>query len=74
MGDLARRTQQIRTNAKRKRIEVENKYVKVNDCKKRINDLTLTLEEIESQKLNVEDRTKRLEKMIEVYFCYILLL
>lgn len=25
-----------------------------------------TLEEIESQKLNVEERTKRLEKMIEV--------
>lgn len=72
MGDLARRTQQIRANAKRKRIEIENKYIKVDDCKKRINDLTLTLEEIESQKLNVEERTKRLEKMIEVYFHYIL--
>lgn len=68
MGDLSRRTQQIRANVKRKRIEIENKHVKVDDCKKRINDLTLTLEEIESQKLNVEERTKRLEKMIEVYF------
>lgn len=71
---MARRIQQIRANAKRKRIEIENKHIKVDDCKKRINDLTLTLEEIESQKLNVEERTKRLEKMIEVYFYYILLL
>ncbi|XP_071630319.1 coiled-coil domain-containing protein 39 isoform X2 [Temnothorax longispinosus] len=65
VGDLARRTQQIRANAKRKRIEIENKHIKVDNCKKRISDLTLTLEEIESQKLNVEERTKRLEKMIE---------
>lgn len=80
MGDLARRVQQIRANAKRKRIDIENKHIKVDDCKKRINDLMSTLEEIESQKLNVEERTKRLEKMIEVHFyyysvfCYILLL
>ncbi|XP_011872737.1 PREDICTED: coiled-coil domain-containing protein 39 isoform X3 [Vollenhovia emeryi] len=63
--NLARRTQQMRANTKRKRIEMENKRIKVDNCKKRINDLTLTLEEIESQKLNVEERTKRLEKMIE---------
>lgn len=68
---MARRTQQIRANAKRKRIEIENKHIKVDDCKKRINDLMSTLEEIENQKLNVEERTKRLEKMIEVYFYYI---
>lgn len=71
MGDLARRVQQIRANAKRKRIDIENKHIKVDDCKKRINDLMSTLEEIESQKLNVEERTKRLEKMIEVHFYYI---
>lgn len=71
VGDLARRTQQIRSNSKRKRIEIENKYVKMENCKKRINDLTSTLEELESQKLNVEERTKRLENMIEVYFGYV---
>ncbi|XP_011163700.2 coiled-coil domain-containing protein 39 [Solenopsis invicta] len=65
VGELARRIQQIRANTKRKRIEIENKRIKVDDCKKRINDLTSTLEEIENQKLNVEERTKRLEKMIE---------
>lgn len=70
MGDLARRVQQIRANAKHKRIDIENKHIKVDDCKKRNNDLMSTLEEIESQKLNVEERTKRLEKMIEVYFYY----
>ncbi|KAL0099265.1 hypothetical protein PUN28_020085 [Cardiocondyla obscurior] len=65
MRNLARRTQQIRANTKLKKIEIENKHIKVDDCKKRINDLSLTLEEIQSQKLNVEERTKRLEKMIE---------
>lgn len=71
MGNLARRAQQVRVNAKHKRNEIENKHIKVDICKKRMNDLTSTLEEIESQKLNVEERTKRLEKMIEVYFYYI---
>ncbi|KAL0128622.1 hypothetical protein PUN28_003775 [Cardiocondyla obscurior] len=71
MRNLARRTQQIRANTKLKKIEIENKHIKVDDCKKRINDLSLTLEEIQSQKLNVEERTKRLEKMIEVYLYYI---
>ncbi|KMQ93007.1 coiled-coil domain-containing protein 39-like protein [Lasius niger] len=65
VGDLARRIQQVRANAKRKKIEIENKCIKVDNCKKRIDDLMSTLEEIESQKLNVEERTKRLEKMIE---------
>ncbi|XP_020285040.1 coiled-coil domain-containing protein 39 isoform X2 [Pseudomyrmex gracilis] len=63
--DLARRIQQVRINAKGKKSEIENKYNKINNYRKRIDDLTLTLEEIESQKLNVEERTKRLEKMVE---------
>ncbi|XP_070157828.1 coiled-coil domain-containing protein 39-like isoform X1 [Polyergus mexicanus] len=65
VGDLGRRIQQVRANAKHKKIEIENKYIKVDNCKKRIDDLTSTLEEIENQKLNVEEKTKRLEKMIE---------
>ncbi|XP_050454617.1 coiled-coil domain-containing protein 39 isoform X2 [Cataglyphis hispanica] len=65
LGDLGRRIQQVRANVKRKKIEIENKSIKVDNCKKRIDDLISTLEEIESQKLNVEERTKRLEKMIE---------
>lgn len=69
MGDLGRRIQQIRANAKRKKIEVENKCIKVDNCKKRIGDLMSTLEELGTQKLNVEERTKRLEKMIEVCTC-----
>ena len=70
MADLARRVQQIRANAKRKKIGIENKQIKVDDCKRQINDLMLTLEEVENQKLNVEEKTKHLEKMIEVYFYY----
>ncbi|XP_011637174.1 coiled-coil domain-containing protein 39 [Pogonomyrmex barbatus] len=65
VGDLARRIQQIRANTKNKKIEIENKRIKMDNCKKRINELMLTLEEIESHKLNVAERTKRLEKMIE---------
>lgn len=65
MADLARRVQQIRANAKRKKIGIENKQIKVDDCKKQINHLMLTLEEVENQKLNVEEKTKHLEKMIE---------
>lgn len=68
MGDLSRRIEQTRSNAKRKRLEIDNKRTKMDNCKKRIDDLMSTLEEIEGQKLNVEERTKRLEKMIEVYF------
>lgn len=66
VGDLSRRIEQTRANAKRKKLEINNKHTKVDNCKKRIDDLMSTLEEIEDQKLNVEERTKRLEKMIEV--------
>ncbi|KAG5319554.1 CCD39 protein, partial [Pseudoatta argentina] len=65
MADLARRVQQIRANAKRKKIGIENKQIKVDDCKRQINHLMLTLEEVENKKLNVEEKTKHLEKMIE---------
>ncbi|KAG5345816.1 CCD39 protein, partial [Acromyrmex charruanus] len=65
MADLTRRVQQIRANAKRKKIGIENKQIKVDDCKRQINHLMLTLEEVENQKLNVEEKTKHLEKMIE---------
>lgn len=72
VADLARRVQQIRANTKRKKIGIENKHIKVNDCKKQNNDLMSTLEEVENQKLNVEEKTNHLEKMIEVYFYYII--
>ncbi|XP_018318141.1 coiled-coil domain-containing protein 39 isoform X2 [Mycetomoellerius zeteki] len=65
VADLARRVQQIRANTKRKKIGIENKHIKVNDCKKQNNDLMSTLEEVENQKLNVEEKTNHLEKMIE---------
>lgn len=68
---MARRIQQVRVNAKAKKGEIENKYIKISNYKKRIDDLTLTLEEIEGQKLNVEERTKRLEKMVEVCTVYL---
>ncbi|KYM94482.1 Coiled-coil domain-containing protein 39 [Cyphomyrmex costatus] len=65
VADLARRVQQIRANTKCKKSEIENKHIKVDDCKKQINNLMSTLEEVENQKLNVEEKTKHLEKMIE---------
>ncbi|XP_025157961.1 coiled-coil domain-containing protein 39 isoform X2 [Harpegnathos saltator] len=65
VADLARRVQQVRTNVKRKKIEINDKHTKMDNYKKRMEDLTSTLQEIEDQKLNVEERTKRLEKMIE---------
>ncbi|KYN38536.1 Coiled-coil domain-containing protein 39 [Trachymyrmex septentrionalis] len=65
VADLARRVQQIRANAKRKKIGIENKQIKVDDCKRQINDLMLTLAEVENQKLNVKEKTRHLEKMIE---------
>lgn len=68
MRDLARRIEQVRSNMRCKKIEIDSKRMKMDNCKKRIDDLTSTLEEIESQKLNVGERTKRLEKMIEVHF------
>lgn len=68
MGDLARRIDQIRSNVKLKKNEIDSKHMKMDNCKKRIDDLTSTLEEIESQKLNIEERTKRLGNMIEVYY------
>lgn len=66
MADLARRVQQVRANTKLKKVKIDDKRAKMDNCEKRIEDLTSTLDEIESQKLNVEERTKRLEKMIEV--------
>lgn len=68
VGDLTHCMQQVRTNVKHKKIEIENKCMKMENCQKQIDDLTSTLGEIESRKLNVEEKTKRLEKMIEV--CY----
>ncbi|XP_046818112.1 coiled-coil domain-containing protein 39 [Vespa crabro] len=63
--NLNRRMQQIRADIKRKKNEIENKIIKMEDWKNRIKDLIMTLNEIDDQKLNVEDRTKQLEEMIE---------
>lgn len=63
--------QQIRADIKRKKNEIDNKTIKMEDWKNRIKDLIMTLKEIDDQKLNVEDRTKQLEEMIEVCNIYI---
>lgn len=63
--------QQIRADIKRKKNEIDNKTIKMEDWKNRIKDLIMTLKEIDDQKLNVEDRTKQLEEMIEVCNNYI---
>ncbi|XP_043491944.1 coiled-coil domain-containing protein 39-like [Polistes fuscatus] len=63
--NLGRRVQQIRTEIKRKKNDIENKITKIDDWKKRIEDSKMTLYEIDDKKLNVEDRTKQLEEMIE---------
>lgn len=63
--------QQIRADIKRKKNEIDNKTIKMEDWKNRIKDLIMTLKDIDDQKLNVEDRTKQLEEMIEVCNIYI---
>lgn len=68
---MNRRIQQIRADIKRKKNEIDNKTIKMEDWKNRIKDLIITLNDIDNQKLNVEDRTKQLEEMIEVCNIYI---
>ncbi|XP_043669099.1 coiled-coil domain-containing protein 39 isoform X1 [Vespula pensylvanica] len=63
--NLNRRIQQIRADIKRKKNEIDNKTIKMEEWKNRIKDLIITLNDIDNQKLNVEDRTKQLEEMIE---------
>ena len=66
LEEYGRQTQNIQARIKRQKVEMENKMIKIKNCQKQIDDLKLTLKEISSQKMNIEERTRQLEKMLEV--------
>lgn len=66
LDDLGRRTRQIRVDTKRKRTAIGMKRKKAEDTKKQIEEVRATLKDIGSQSLNVADRLKQLEEMIDV--------
>ncbi|XP_076676253.1 coiled-coil domain-containing protein 39-like [Andrena cerasifolii] len=63
--DSSQRVQQVRADIKRKRSEIQGKYVKVEKISKQVTDLADKLQNIDSQKLNIEEKAKELENMIE---------
>ncbi|XP_014212580.1 coiled-coil domain-containing protein 39-like [Copidosoma floridanum] len=65
LQEVTRRTVDTRANGKRKRAEVEESRVKLDECKRRVRDLKETLKNIDWQTMNVEERTRQLQDMLE---------
>ncbi|XP_076245954.1 coiled-coil domain-containing protein 39-like [Calliopsis andreniformis] len=63
--DLTQRLQQMRANTKRKKIEIQNKYAKIEKLERQVINLTAKLQDIDNQKLSMEEKAKELENMIE---------
>ncbi|KAJ8669687.1 hypothetical protein QAD02_000946 [Eretmocerus hayati] len=65
LQELARNIEDMRANLKRKRNQVQNKRIKLSDCKRSIVELKESLKNIEGQKMNVAEKTKQLQDMLE---------
>lgn len=58
---------QVQIDIKRKELETQNKYTKIEKLNKQIFDLTAKLQVIDDQKLNIEEKAKELKTMIQVF-------
>lgn len=67
MKDLTQRVEQVRTDVKHKKLQIQTKNTKIDKANEQITALTTKLEDIKSQKLNIEEKAKELEDMIEVF-------
>lgn len=67
MKDLTQRVEQVRTDVKHKKLQIQTKNTKIDKASEQITALTTKLEDIKSQKLNIEEKAKELEDMIEVF-------
>lgn len=70
MKDLTQRVEQVRTDVKHKKLQIQTKNTKIDKANEQITVLTTKLEDIKSQKLNIEEKSKELENMIEVFIIY----
>lgn len=70
MKDLTQRVEQVRTDVKHKKLQIQTKNTKIDKANEHITALTTKLEDIKSQKLNIEEKAKELEDMIEVFIIY----
>lgn len=70
MKDLTQRVEQVRTDVKHKKLQIQTKNTKIDKTNEQITALTTKLEDIKSQKLNIEEKAKELEDMIEVFIIY----
>lgn len=70
MKDLTQRVEQVRTDVKHKKLQIQTKNTKIDKANEQITALTTKLEDIKSQKLNIEEKAKELEDMIEVFIIY----
>lgn len=66
LQDLGRRIEETRKNTKRKRSEIESKRLKREETIKTSEEQKETLKSIDGQKMNVEERRKQVQQMIEV--------
>ncbi|XP_057326695.1 coiled-coil domain-containing protein 39 [Microplitis mediator] len=65
LNELEQKMKNMRIDFNGIRGNIFNKKKQISDCKQRIKDLKTSLSEINNQSVNVEDRTKQLEEMIE---------
>ncbi|XP_012288293.1 coiled-coil domain-containing protein 39 [Orussus abietinus] len=65
LEDLSRRAQSMRVKTKKKRFDIESKFLKVEELRKQNNDLRKTFEEISSQQLSIAEREKQFEDMLQ---------
>lgn len=58
MKDLTQRVEQVRTDVKHKKLQIQTKNTKIDKANEQITALTTKLEDIKSQKLNIEEKAK----------------
>ncbi|XP_076625195.1 coiled-coil domain-containing protein 39-like isoform X1 [Colletes latitarsis] len=63
--ELTQRVEQVQADIKRKEVEIKNKNAKIEKLNEQVIDLNAKLQVVDSQKLNVEEKAKELENIIE---------
>ncbi|XP_015429686.1 PREDICTED: coiled-coil domain-containing protein 39 [Dufourea novaeangliae] len=65
MKESSNRVEQVRTDIKRKETEIQKKYTKIEKLNEQVGELTTKLQDIDGQQLNIKEKAKELEDMIE---------
>lgn len=67
MKDCTHRVEQVQSNIKCKEAEIRNKYAKIEKLNEQVVELSTKLQNIDNEQLNIKEKAKELENMIQVF-------